>query len=1032
MIEHLRSVAHAFAFMAILLFPNLNEAQSSGRTSDLQFQELDFRNLGPTRGGRVTTVTGVPSQPGTFYQGATGGGVWKTTDYGQSWSNISDGFFASPSIGAIRVAPSDDNILFAGTGSDGLRSNVIAGKGVYKSTDGGKSWKHAGLEKTGHIGAVEIHPDNPDVVFVAAIGHAFSPNPERGLYRTRDGGQNWDRVLYISDTTGITDVEFAPDNPDILYAAAWRGERKPWTIISGGREGGIYKSTDGGTYWQKLGGGLPTGIIGKIDLAVSAADPARVYALIEAPDGIGGVYRSDDYGESWTLTSTKKELLDRPFYYCNIDANPRNADVLFVNSTQFWRSDNGGKSWKRRSTPHGDNHDLWINPLDTLIWIQSNDGGANITRDGGKTWSSQDNQPTAELYQVEVDDQYPYWLYAGQQDNSTIAIPSRPPSNPVAGYTAFWMAVGGCETGPAVPKPGDPNIVYSNCKGRFGVFNKTTGQEQQYYVGAANMYGHNPKDLEYRFQRVSPIHVSPHDPNVVYHTSQFVHRTTDDGKTWETISPDLTAFEPDKQVISGSPITRDITGEEFYSTIYAIRESPLEKGLIWVGANDGPIHVTRNGGRDWKNVTPPSLPPGGRVDAVEPSPHRAAKAYACILRYQLGDWRPYLYRTDNYGQNWTLLTDGKNGIPADYPVRVVREDPDREGLLYAGTEYGLFISFDDGKSWHSFQQNLPITPISDIKVFRQDLILSTMGRGFWILDDLGPLHQRGATAGSIRLFQPRDTYRYRYRGTRKDDVPEYPAPQLLIDYFLEEPVSGELTLEILDDNQQVIRAFTSLKPGKEEEQNQEPDMATGFAPAGFNANLKTNAGHHRLAWDLRYEGAWNSNPQRSGRNGPMAAPGNYFVRLSHGEVNLSQPFKLLIDPRVEAAGISVADIKAQTELNLQIRKLASLANKMAAAVKERQQELSRLKKESTLTETQQREANQLAALESELVAAEGRYTTPMLVDQIRYLASMLNSADQRPGEDARQRYETLKQRYNQLVPQWERLSGKNTELRQLD
>ncbi|MFN7117123.1 MAG: WD40/YVTN/BNR-like repeat-containing protein, partial [Saprospiraceae bacterium] len=779
--------------------------------SDL-FQELKYRSVGPLRGGRATTVTGIAAQPNTFYMGATGGGVWKSTDYGVTWTNVSDGFLATPSIGAIRVAESNPNIIYVGTGSDGIRSNVIPGKGVYKSTDAGKKWSLVGLEKTGHIGAVEIHPTNPDIVFVAAIGNAFAPNPERGVFRTKDGGKSWEKVLYIADSIGITDLEFAPDDPNTIYAAAWRVERKPWTIISGGKSaGGIYKSTDGGTTWKKLEKGLPKGLIGKADLAVAKSNPNRLWALVEAPQGEGGVFRSDDRGETFELVSTKKELLDRPFYYCNIDANPLNANVLYVSSTSLWKSTDGGKNWQSMRVPHGDTHDMWINPNDTLIMVECNDGGANVSTNGGRTWSTQFNQPTAELYQVEVDDQFPYWLYAGQQDNyTTIALPSLPPRTMQAGANAYIMDTGGCETGPAVPKPGNPNIVYANCKGNFSVYNKLTGQEMNYYVGAANLYGHHPKDLTFRFQRVAPIHVSPHNPDVVYHCSQYVHKTTDDGKTWEIISPDLTGYDikGQGQVISGFPITRDITGEEYYSTIYEINESKLQEGLIWVGANDGPIHVTKNGGKSWENVTPKDLPGGGRVDCIDPSPHKPGKAYAAILRYQLGDPSPYIYKTEDYGKSWTRIT---NGIPGDYPVRTVREDPDREGLLYAGTEYGMFISFDDGKNWQPFQQNLPVTPITDIKVHRKDLVLSTMGRGFWILDNLTPLHQLNIDKKSTALAIANESYRMRYQGTSVNELPTYPAPGVIIDYYLVNNVTNEIKLEILDAGGKVIRSFTGNK-----------------------------------------------------------------------------------------------------------------------------------------------------------------------------------------------------------------------------
>lgn len=990
---------------------NNSFAQQAPAVPATALQNLEYRNIGPTRGGRVTAVAGAADQKGTFYMGATGGGVWKTSDFGYKWDNVSDGYFSSPSIGAITVAPSDNNIVYVGTGSDGIRSNVIIGKGMYRSADAGKSWDFIGLEKSYQIGAVEIHPDNPDVVYVAAIGNPFGPNKERGVYRSKDGGQNWEQILFVSDQIGAADLVFAPDDPNTLYATMWYGERKPWTIISGGQQmGGVYKSTDGGDTWKKLSAGLPDGLIGKADLAVSAADPDRVYVLIEAPEGEGGVYRSDDRGESFALQSTFAPLLDRPFYYCNLYADPNDADKLFGSATQFWVSADGGKNWKRASTPHGDNHDLWIHPDDSDVWIQSNDGGANITRDGGKNWSTQENQSTAELYQVEVDDQFPYWLYAGQQDNSTIAIPSLPPYDPTAGPSQYWTAVGGCETGPVVPKPGDPDIVYANCKGRFGVYNKRTGQEQQYYVGATNIYGHNPKDLKFRFQRVAPIHVSPHNPDVVYHTSQYVHKTTDDGKTWEIISPDLTANEPDKQVISGSPITRDVTGEEFYSTIYAIRESVLEPGQIWVGSNDGPVHVTRDGGKNWNNVTPKDLLPGGRIDCVEPSPHKAGKAYFTSLRYQLDDFRPYIYKTEDYGQSWTLLTDGSNGIPADYPVRVVREDPDKEGLLYAGTEFGMYISFDDGQNWQPFQQNLPITPVTDIKVYKQDLAVSTMGRGFWILDDVTQLHQLETTATT--LFKPRDSYRMRYRPS--NSIPNYPEAGVIIDYHLDGE-AAMVQLDILDGNKTVIRSFVSSEEGLQQG-DRIPEMATGFFDQGVNPELKSGAGSHRLRWDMRHFRAWSA--RRGGRynGGPMVAPGMYYAKLTVDGQSFEQPFKVLIDPRLEDNGVTAGDLELQEELSLQVRNLSSVANRLAEQVKNKAKESS---------DPSDKEA--LEKIDEEMNTAKGRYMQPMLLDQINYLNSMLNQADQKPGKDALDRHAELKAWYQRLQSDFDALDKTSSQ-----
>tara|TARA_B100001123_G_scaffold420101_1_gene526094 strand:- start:280 stop:3048 length:2769 start_codon:yes stop_codon:yes gene_type:complete len=913
--------------------------------------------------------------------GATGGGVWKTTDFGLNWKNISDGFFATPSIGAIAVVQSNPNILYVGTGSDGIRSNVITGKGVYKSTDAGKSWTHVGLIEAGQIGAVEIHPTKSEVIFVAAIGQAFQPNTERGVFRTKDGGKNWKKVLFIADTVGVSDIEFAPDDANTIYATAWRAERKPWTIISGGMNGGIYKSIDGGDSWKLKRNGLPQGLIGKIDLAVSVADPNRLSAIVEAPGDAGGLYRSDDKGETFRQVSDRKELVNRPFYYTNLESNPLDADILFSNANRFMRSDDGGETWRVLSTPHGDNHDIWIHPADTSLWVQANDGGVNVTTNSGKTWTTQSNQSTAELYQVEVDDQHPYWLYAGQQDNTTISLPSHPPLNAPGGGINLWTAVGGCETGPAVPKPSEPWIVFSNCKGRFGTYDKRTGQERQYYVGAANIYGHNPRDMKFRFQRVAPIHVSPHDPNTVYHASQYLHKTIDEGETWEIISPDLTAFEADKQVFSGTPITRDITGEENYSTIYSVRESPLKAGIIWVGSNDGPVHVTRNGGKTWKHVTPKGLPSGGRVDAVEPSPHKPGKAYIAVLRYQLGDWKPYIYRTTNYGKKWALLTDGNNGIPGDYPTRVVREDPDEEGLLFAGTEFGLFVSFDDGKSWKPFQQNLPITPVTDIKVHHKDLAISTMGRGFWVMDDISPLHQWERTVGnnSTGLFKPRDLYRFRARGSSRGTIPQYHSPGVVFNYALKEQPAGEITIEIRNSNAETIRTYSSTSPGVEERST--TAMATGFTMRTGMTQLKKSAGTHRFRWDMRHAGAWDENTQRAFRNGPMVAPGKYTVSMNVNGKTESQSFELMADPRIAKSGVTQDDLEQQEKLALEVRDLLSAAKKLAA---------------------------QEDSPKDALINADGPYPQTMLIDQIRYLASMIDQADHRPGRDAYERYEELK------------------------
>ncbi|MDW3196266.1 MAG: hypothetical protein R8G66_28090 [Cytophagales bacterium] len=968
------------------------------------FSIFQYRSVGPLRGGRVTAVGGTVAEPGTFYQGATGGGVWKTTDYGLSWKNVSDGFFATPSIGDIAVDQKDPNIVYVGTGSDGLRSNVITGKGMYKSVDAGESWEFIGLKNTGHIGAVEIHPSDNNTVFVAAIGNAFAPNPERGVFRTKDGGKTWEKVLFISDRVGFSDIEFLPGNPNVIFATAWKAERKPWTIISGGtqQEGGIYKSLDGGDTWEKITKGLPEGLVGKIDLGVSAADSKILYALVEAPGEEGGMYKSENQGKSFKQVSNDRGIRTRPFYYTNVEVDPKNPDVLYVMATGYFKSTDGGKEWKRMRPPHGDNHDMWINPENPDLFIQANDGGANVTFNGGETWTTQFNQPTAELYQVEVDDQYPYWLYGGQQDNSTtVAVPSRAPGAIQAPETGWIINTGGCETGPAVPKPGNHNIVYANCKGRFDVFDKRTGTERNYDVGAANMYGQNPNELKYRFQRVSPIHVSPHNPDVVYHTSQFVHKTTDDGKTWETISPDLTAFDPDKQVISGSPITRDITGEEFYSTIYAIRESPVQEGVIWVGANDGPVHVTRDGGDNWQKVTPKRLPEGGRVDAVEPSPHRAEKAYIAVLRYQLGDWKPYIWKTADYGKSWTLLTNGTNGIPADYPTRVVREDPDREGVLYAGTEFGMFISMDDGANWKPFQQNLPVTPITDIKVFRKDLAISTMGRGFYVLDNLSSLHDSNyeTVAASAYLFKPRDTYRYKFPKMRTG---AYPRPAVNLDYYLPDSLTTPLRLDIINEANEVIKTIVS---GKSLDKEEVENMRLSEVIYVSEEKLATGAGFHRFNWDMTNAGPWHNNANRRYRSGPRAKPGNYKVKLTVGDTELEQSFILSADPRSAEAGISESDIAAHESFALQIAALLGDARRAS-------QEVSKRMKSNDLDGDKKARLKEIKEI---LETAKGTYMKPKLIDQISYLyGTVSGSADFMPGKDAYDRYKELLNQYNDV------------------
>jgi len=977
----------------------------------VDFQHLRYRNVGPARGGRVTTVTGVPGQPHTFYMGSTGGGIWRTTDAGQTWVNITDKFFAVGSMGAVEVSLSNPDVIYAGTGSDGLRSNVSIGNGIYRSADAGKTWQHVGLTAVGNIGGIRVHPANPDIAFVAAIGNPFKPTNDRGLYRTTDGAKTWQRVLYVSDSTGAVDVEFQPGNPNTLYASMWRGERKPWTIISGAHEGGVYKSTDGGSTWKKLGNGLPNELVGKSNVAVTPADPNVVWVLIEAKPG-GGLYRSNDAGESFTLVSDYAQLITRPFYYTNITAHPKDANTVWVGAEQFSKTTDGGKTWRAMPTPHGDNHDLWINPNDPQLMVQSNDGGATVTLNGGRTWSTLYNQPTAEIYQVYVDNQFPYRLYGAQQDNSTLIVPSLPlssgrPDSPMQ----EWRTGPGCETGPIFPHLTNPDTVYGSCKGQFSRQRLSSGSEKQYWVGAQSLYGNAAQDLIYRFQRVSPMEFSPHDPHVVYYGSQYLHRTRDEGVTWERISPDLTANPPELRAhYSGEPITVDVTGEEAYSTLYAIREATLEKGVIWTGANDGPFYVTRDDGKTWKNVTPKGQPAGCRVQNIEPSPHRRGSAYYAVLCYLLGDFKPYLWRTDDYGASWKLLTDGTNGIAGDEPTRVVREDPRRQGLLYAGTEFGMYISFDNGMRWRSFQGNLPHTPITDMKLFRDDLVLSTQGRAFWILDNLTALHQvtTGTAGEGARLFAPRDAVRVRYAGSfggtegfRNDPAdPQYPAAGAMIDYWLSPAFTGQVTLDILDIRGSVLRSFSSEAAG--ETAATDPGTRQMVTVRSGAARLPRSTGMNRFTWDLTLPGAWAPTAAQSGRNGPTVVPGKYQVRLTAGTASMTQPLTVRIDPRAAADGITIADLQAQFDHNVKVRNLVSEVNRLVATLDDQRR---RLAAAGSAAADSLRGTN---ALRATVVTPSVRYSKPALQSHIQYLYGLTSQADQRIGRDATERYLTLR------------------------
>ena len=1006
-------------------------------------QDLRWRNVGPTRGGRVTAITGVRTQLCTFYMGATGGGVWKTEDCGQRWNPISDGQIATGSIGAVAVADSNPNIVWVGTGSAAIRSNVIIGRGVYKSVDAGRTWQFAGLPDAGQIGSVIIHPTNPDVVWLAALGSPFGPNDERGVFKTTDGGRTWKKTLFVNNSTGARVLAINPANPNELYAGMYRGFRKGWDIISGGpaTEGGIFKSQDGGDTWSRLANGLPSKLIGKIDIDVARTNPRIVYAMVEAPGAEGGLYRSDDAGASWKIVNNSSGIRARPFYFHYVDVNPKNENDLWVGAVQQYRSTDGGKSFQTTSTPHADNHGIWFNPDNPDYAIQCNDGGANVTRDGGRTWSTILNQPTAELYMVSVDEQYPYMLYGPQQDNSTLVVPSVP--NVSFGFdhpAQAWSQASGCETGGIWPTP-DGRVVWGACKGEVERFNTETGQSQGKWIYPQNRYGHHPKDIAFRFPRQTVIMVSPHNPRIVYQASHVLHRTIDDGVTWEVISPDLTANEPAYQIVPGNPITRDVTGEEVYSSIYSMDESPIERGVIWVGANDGPVHVTRDNGKTWKNVTPKDLPPGGRVQNIDASHRRKGAAYIAVYRYlREHDLKPYIYATNDYGATWSKLTDGTNGIPNDHPTRVVREDPERDGLLYAGTEFGFFVSLDNGKRWESLQRNLPATPVTDLRVHRGDLVIATMGRSFWIMDDVSPLRQLAGASSTAAapqpaaldltrpaLLQPADVIRYRRAGGggRGADGPQYPPVAAAIDYVLPDGFNGPLALEIKDSTGRTVRAMQGSAGGgrgqgagrgqrDNEPEAVDPDMRVGGRGRGGTAAPTIRAGHNRYLWNFQWDG------------GVMAAPGKFTVTMTAGDVTQSRTFEVKPDPGVLKDGITVADLVEQQNFLLRVRDVQTEARQFQQRLQQAMQKASvPLPPSPGAGESvgAMKYHHPLQQLWARLVTAPGTYEQGMLIDQLSNVSRAESGADQKVGNESRRRLDDLIKERKSLQAEFDTLSN---------
>jgi photosystem II stability/assembly factor-like uncharacterized protein len=893
---------------------------------------LQWRQIGPFRGGRVTAVSGVASQPMVYYFGATGGGVWKTTDGGINWEPISDGsVFGTGSVGAIGISDSDPNTIYVGMGESPIRGNVSHGDGVYKSTDAGKTWKRVGLEDTRQIARIRVHPKNADLVYVAALGHTWGPSDQRGVFRSKDGGKTWEKILYRGNKAGAIDLIMDPSNPHIIYAGFWEVYRKPWTLESGGPAGGIFKSTDGGDTWTEItrNPGLPRSTVGKIGITVSPANPERVWAIVEAEDG--GVFRSDNAGRTWTKVNEERRLRQRAWYYTRIYADPKNAETVYVLNTGFYRSNDGGRTFTPISVPHGDNHDLWIAPDDPNRMIESNDGGANVSFNGGRSWTEQD-QPTAQFYRVATDNDFPYNIYGAQQDNSTVRIASR---STAGGITERdWYNVGGGESGWIAPSPKDSNVVFAGSYGGLLTrYDHRTGQSRDVNPYPNNPMGAGAEASKYRFQWNFPIVFSPHDPSTLYTGANVLFKSTNEGQSWTPISPDLTRNDKSKQGASGGPITKDNTSVEYYDTIFSVMESPVKAGTIWSGSDDGLVYVTKDGGRNWSNVTPPAsiMPEWIQINSVEASPYDVATAYIAATMYKWDDNKPYLYKTSDYGQTWKKIT---NGIPETAFTRVIREDPNKRGLLYAGTETGLYVSFDDGERWQSMQFNLPVVPITDLAIHKRenDLVAATQGRSFWILDDLSLLHHfkdaGGFSAiGETKLFRPEDTYRMPGGGAPLPPtatIGQNPPAGVVVYYSLKTKPANEVSLEFLDASGKSIRKFNSRvqREGSEGAAGEaRPAPAEEESPRGAGAppRLPLDVGLNRFVWDFRYSDAvrfpgmilWAGETR-----GPRVTPGKYQVRLTVDGATMTESFEIKSDPRLST---TAADYAKQLELDLKIR-----------------------------------------------------------------------------------------------------------------
>lgn len=999
------------------------------------FQGMKYRLVGPYRGGRALTAVGVVGQPHSYYFGSVGGGVWKSSNSGMTWEALWNDMPVS-SIGSVAVAESDPNILYVGTGEACIRGNISHGNGVYKSIDAGKTWKHIGLTDTRQIGRVIVHPKNPDIVYVAALGHAYGNNAERGVFRTTDGGKTWEKTLYRDEKTGAIDITFVPGNPAILFAALWEAGRTPWGMTSGGPGSGLYKSMDAGATWKKIeGNGFPSDIVlGKIGVSVSGADPSRVYVMLEALEERGGLYRSDDGGNAWKQMTDDHRLRHRPWYYTHVTAHPKEVDTVYVLTVGMYKSTDGGKNWAPvGGIPHGDHHSLWIDAHDPARMATADDGGASISVDGGKTWSRQDNQPTAQFYHVATDNQFPYSIYGSQQDNTNIKIASRGDSGGINRF--HYNSVGGGEAGYVAPDPHDPQIVYAG--EYFGIltrWDQRTGHAQNIMVWPDDLDGHEAAAVKYRFNWTEPIVASKHNPGTVYYAGNIVFKSATGGMSWQEISPDLTRNDKSKQQRSGGPITGENISIEYYNVVFTLAESPAQKNMLWAGTDDGLIHLTRDEGKTWNNVTPKDLPEG-MISVLDASPHSPESAYFAMDRHKFDDLTPYIYKTHDGGKTWTRIN---KGIPNGTFVRAVRVDPKRKELLYAGTETGVYVSFNDGGEWQPLQLNLPISPIHDLVVKDDDLVVATHGRSFWVLDDVSPLRQISAqiATADAHLFTPATALRWRPQGgAGAPFAGENPPAGAILYYLLKADAKPgeEVKLEILDRAGKVVRKFSSIE--KKVEGKPLPERAQERPDPNL---IPAKAGLTRAVWDLGYDIPTlvpNAIYDMGFPAAPTAVPGSYVARLTAGGKQYTAPFDVKLDPRVKAPS---ADLQKQLDFSQQVWTLLGDTHDAVMTMRDVRAQLQALTSRFAsdargkgITSSVAEVIRKMAPVEAELIEVNAKSSQDMcnyptkLNSKIAYLADVADSADTPPTQPSLEFYAQLRGRADVQLKLWREILSRD-------